>query len=286
MTLDNLIRYNENLTPIENQLAQYILTHKDVVEKLSITDLSEITFVSKSAIHRFCKKIGFNGYNELKVKIAQDIANQNTSVQQIDVNYPFDAEDSPRMIAQKLLRLYESTITDTHNFIDMIELNKVSQLLNSAQIIDIYTHAHNISIAENFQDKMRSIGRMVNCADAFYTQRCMATASRLSHVAIILSYSGRAYFIPSITKTLYKKKIPIVLIGKAGNNQFSHLFQHRLYISDQENLRNRISQFSSHIAMQYLLDVLYGCIFNLSYHENIKYIQETISIIDDRNLNE
>lgn len=286
MNLDNLIKYADNLTPTENQLAKYILANKDIVEKASITELSELTFVSKSAIYRFCKTIGLDGYNELKVKIAQDMPDQNDSVRQIDINYPFGAEDSPRMIAQKLLYLYSSTITDTHNFIDIVELTTISKLINKADIIDIYTHAHNITIAENFKDKMRSIGRMVNCSDSFYNQRCMATASRLNHVAIILSYSGKATFIPSISKTLYKKKIPMVLIGKAGNNKSTSLIQHRLYISDRENLRDRISQFSSHIAMQYMLDVLYGCIFKLNYHENMNYIHETINIIDDRNLNE
>lgn len=286
MILDNLIKYTDNLTPTENQLAQYILANEDIVEKASITELAELTFVSKSAIYRFCKTIGLNGYNELKVKIAQDKTNQNDSARQIDINYPFGAEDSPRMIAQTLLHLYSSTIADTHNFIDMVELATISKLINKAEVIDIYTHAHNINIAENFKDKMRSIGRMVNCSDSFYNQRCMATASRLSHVAIILSYSGKATFIPSISKTLYKKKIPMVLIGKAGNNKLSNLIQHRLYISDREDLRDRISQFASHIAMQYMLDVLYGCIFKLNYRENINYIHETINIIDDRNLTE
>ncbi|MFT8351054.1 hypothetical protein [Clostridium saccharoperbutylacetonicum] len=32
-------------------------------EILSIQQLSERTFVSKSAIHRFCKKIGMDGFN-------------------------------------------------------------------------------------------------------------------------------------------------------------------------------------------------------------------------------
>lgn len=286
MTIENIIKYSDNLTPTENQLAQYILKNREQIEKYSIQELAEMTFVSKSAIHRFCKKIGLDGYNELKVKLAQDITIENTNVNQIDVNFPFDASDGNRMIAQKLLRLYESAITDTHNFIDMEELNKVVLLLYNAEIIDIYTHAHNINVAENFQDKMRSIGRMVNCSETFYDQRCMATASGKNHVAMILSYSGKATFLPPIVKTLYKKGIEMILIGKAGNNAMSNYIKHRLYISDRENLRNRISQFSSHIAMQYMLDVLFACIFRMNYKANIEYIQEIIGIIDDRNIND
>ena len=42
----------------------------------------------------------------------------------IDVNYPFEQHDSPRMIASKLMKLYETTVRDTFNYIDALELEK------------------------------------------------------------------------------------------------------------------------------------------------------------------
>ncbi|GIM30566.1 transcriptional regulator [Clostridium polyendosporum] len=286
MTIENMIKCCDNLTPTENQLAQYILQNKEQIEKLSIQDLSEKTFVSKSAIHRFCKKIGVDGFNELKVNLVQDIIEESKGENQIDVNFPFASNDTQGIIAQKLLKLYEASIKDTYNSINVEELSKSVTLLHNAEIIDIYTHAHNINIAENFQDKMRSIGRMVNCPKSFYEQRCTATASKRKHVAIILSYSGKATFLPPIVEILHKKGIEIIWIGRVGKNVVPNYIKHHLYISDRENLRNRISQFSSHIAMQYMLDVIFSCIFKMDYEKNIDYIQEVIGIVDDRNINE
>jgi len=284
MTIENMIKYCEGMTPSEHQFASYLLTHKEEISTSTLQELINKTYISKSAIFRFCKKIGLDGFNELKVKIAKDLADEKNLSTTIDVNFPFDARDSQRMIAQKLLLLYESAITDTHNFINTQMLNRVISLLHNARIIDIYTHAHNINIAENFQDKMRSIGRMVNCSESFYEQRCMATISSKEHVALILSYSGKATFLPQIVETLYKKNVPIILIGRAGNQTFDNYIKYRLYISDKEHLRDRISQFSSHIAMQYMLDVIFSCIFNMDYEKNISYINEVIKILDDRNL--
>lgn len=286
MTIENMIKCCNNLTPTENQLAQYILQNKDQIEKLSIQKLSEKTFVSKSGIHRFCKKIGINGFNELKVKLAQDIVEESKVDNQIDVNFPFDSNDTQEIIAQKLLKLYKASIVDTYNSIDLEVLNKSVKLLHNADVIDIYTHAHNINVAENFQDKMRAIGRMVNCPKSFYDQRCTATASKKNHVAIILSYSGRATFLPSIIEILHKKRIEIIWVGRLGKSVESSYIRHNLYISDRENLRNRISQFSSHIAMQYMLDVIFSCIFKIDYERNIYYIQEVANIVDDRNISE
>ncbi|MBU3216545.1 MurR/RpiR family transcriptional regulator [Clostridium estertheticum] len=286
MTIENMIKCCDNLTPTENQLGQYIMKNKYQIDQLSIQELAEKTFVSKSAIHRFCKKIGIDGFNELKVKLVQDIAVENKADNQIDVNFPFLPDDSQGILAQKLLKLYEASIADTYNSINLLELNKAVKLLHNADIIDIYTHAHNINVAENFQDKMRAIGRMVCCPESFYDQRCTATASKKSHVAIIISYSGKATFLPSIAEILHRRGIEIIWIGRLGKSVASNYIKHNLYISDRENLRNRISQFSSHIAMQYLLDVIFSCIFKMDYEKNLDYIQEVESIVDDRNISE
>ena len=147
MTIENMIKCCDNLTPTESQLGQYILQNKEQIEKLSIEKLSEKTFISKSAIHRFCKKIGVDGFNELKVRIVRDIIEENKEDNQIDVNFPFEPDDSQKTIVQKLLKLYEASIADTYNSIDAEELNKAAVLFHDADIIDIYTHAHNINFA-------------------------------------------------------------------------------------------------------------------------------------------
>lgn len=286
MTIENMIKCCDNLTPTENQLAQYILKNKEDVEKLSILKLSEKAFVSKATIQRFCKKIGIDGFNELKVKVVQDVIEESKRDNQIDVNFPFLHNDDQEIVIQKLRKLYEASIADTYNSINLLELNKSVKLLHSADNIDIYTHAHNINVAENFQDKMRAIGRIVSCPKSFYDQRCTATASKKNHVAIIISYSGKATFLPSIVEILNKKGIEIIWIGRLGKSIASNYIRHNLYISDRENLRNRISQFSSHIAMQYMLDVIFSCIFKVDYEKNMDYIQEVANIVDDRNIND
>lgn len=56
MQIEKRIHKCSHLTPVENEIAYYILSHKDEVINYSIQELSEQIHVSKSAIHRFCKK--------------------------------------------------------------------------------------------------------------------------------------------------------------------------------------------------------------------------------------
>lgn len=282
MKLEKRIELCDSMTPLESEIASYILNNKDAVTKLKIQELADILFISKSAIHRFVKKIGFNGFNDLKVSIAKENADLLENYSYINVNYPFQAKDNPRQIAFKLLELYEKAIKDTFEYVDLDQIKVVSQLIDSADVIDIYTHAHNSNIAENFQDKMLTIGKSVNCPSSFYNQRLTVLASDQKHVAIILSYSGKATFILPIVKKLYEKGVKVIQIGKAGSNYYSQYVTYHLSISDSENNRDRMSQFSSHIAMQYIMDVLYGCIYNEKRKQNTKYIYDSIDYMDDR----
>lgn len=282
MKLKKRIELCDSMTPLESEIASYILNNKDAVTKLKIQELADILFISKSAIHRFVKKIGFNGFNDLKVSIAKENADLLENNSYINVNYPFQAKDNPRQIAFKLLELYEKAIKDTFEYVDLDQIKAVSQLIDSADVIDVYTHAHNSNIAENFQDKMLTIGRSVNCPSSFYNQRLTVLASDQKHVAIILSYSGKATFILPIVKKLYEKGVKVIQIGKAGSNYYSQYVTYHLSISDSENNRDRMSQFSSHIAMQYIMDVLYGCIYNVRRKKNTKYIYDSIDYMDDR----
>ena len=282
MKLEKRIELCDSITPLESEIASYILNNKDAVTKLKIQELADILFISKSAIHRFVKKIGFNGFNDLKVSIAKENADLLENNSYINVNYPFQAKDNPRQIAFKLLELYEKAIKDTFEYVDLDQIKVVSQLIDSADVIDVYTHAHNSNIAENFQDKMLTIGKSVNCPSSFYNQRLTVLASDQKHVAIILSYSGKATFILPIVKKLYEKGVKVIQIGKAGSNYYSQYVTYHLSISDSENNRDRMSQFSSHIAMQYIMDVLYGCIYNEKRKQNTKYIYDSIDYMDDR----
>lgn len=282
MKLEKRIELCDSMTPLESEIASYILNNKNVVTKLKIQELADILFISKSAIHRFVKKIGFNGFNDLKVSIAKENADLLENNSYINVNYPFQAKDNPRQIAFKLLELYEKAIKDTFEYVDLDQIKAVSQLIDSADVIDVYAHAYNSNIAENFQDKMLTIGRSVNCPSSFYNQRLTVLASDQKHVAIILSYSGKATFILPIVKKLYEKGVKIIQIGKAGSNYYSQYVTYHLSISDSENNRDRMSQFSSHIAMQYIMDVLYGCIYNVRRKKNTKYIYDSIDYMDDR----
>lgn len=65
--------YYPALTKSEKKVADYILANFKDIMYLSVTELAELAAVGETTIFRFCKKLGFKGYPEFKLLIAQDI---------------------------------------------------------------------------------------------------------------------------------------------------------------------------------------------------------------------
>ncbi len=62
----------QNFTYSENEIAQYILDNMEDVATSSITVLAEKTNTSEASINRFCKKLGYKGFNNFKIALVQE----------------------------------------------------------------------------------------------------------------------------------------------------------------------------------------------------------------------
>lgn len=78
MRLDDLVRQHyEQLNENDLYIWQYIHHHKRECAKLSIQELAEACNVSHTSIIRFAKKLGMDGYSELKVMIKWSLDHSN-----------------------------------------------------------------------------------------------------------------------------------------------------------------------------------------------------------------
>ena len=60
------------MTKSEKRIADYLMQKKWDLELMSITDLAEQCSVADSTIFRFCKKLGYGGYNDFKIALAKE----------------------------------------------------------------------------------------------------------------------------------------------------------------------------------------------------------------------
>lgn len=81
----------QSLNELEMLVYQYILEHMDNVPMLTIRQLSTNCHVSTSTILRFCSKMGFDGFSELKYTIKKEKQQEHSFEQYYDATVHVDS---------------------------------------------------------------------------------------------------------------------------------------------------------------------------------------------------
>lgn len=278
------LKYLENLTNTEKIIKNYILQNMKKASQLSQEELAQEVHCSTSAISRFVKKLSYSHYKEFQIQLIKDLSEDLHKEALIDYNFPFHKNNTQFEISKNIAHLYQDAITNTLSLIDIEQLHKAVHLLYHAKFIDLYAVTNNVQLALNFQDKMQTIGRYVNVSIISQTQRYMALASDKDHVAIIISYSGKTPEMIKVAQILKKQNTPFIYIGAPQDNIVKRLSTYQLYVTDREDMNIKISYFASHVASQYILDCLFGCIFKIDFEDNMDYHLNSYNLLDPREL--
>lgn len=263
--MDELI----DLTDNEKILVNFIKNKRFEFINLGIEDICSQSFVSKSTIYRLCKKLGLNGISQLKLEISS--GTRDYIHESFDYDFPIKRNQTEHEVIESLCTVYDRTINNTCNIMDLNELNTIVSQLKKAKVIDIYTSAGNLFFAENFKFQMTEIGVNINVPKEEYIQHLSASTSDNTHIAIIISFGGRSRCISSIIGILKEAKTPIILITSTDDNPLKKHAKYVLYMSSFENHFNKISSFSTRLSLLYILDVIYALYFKLDYDKNLKY---------------
>ena len=270
------MREATDFTPSEQQLAQTIMALGARLQGQSIKELAGMASVSIASVHRFCKKLGLEGFKELKVECARAEASHASDHVPVDINFPFKADEDASTIATRMGALYETTITDTLDLLNLNEITSSAQLIANAEHVDIYAHSHNVHPAQMFEERLLSIGKPVSCPLTWEREIRCALGSDETHVALVISYSGLPRNIRELLPVLHKRQVPVIFVGSPAVRRRNPGLAAYLFVSDREHLQNRITQFSSHIAVQFVLDTLFSCVFARNYDCNRAFLTETL----------
>lgn len=274
MDIKHKITQGKELTPTEQQLGQMVLAMGEDVRGLSIKEFARQANVSVASIHRFCKKLGLEGFKELKVELMR-AASRADSAPEVDINFPFDATSSAQEISERMARLYETTLSETREILDPAQLDYAAKLVLRADTVDIYTGSHNLYPAGMFRDRLLSAGKSSTCYDNIEAQVRTALASGPDHTAIVISYSGLAPNLKEILPILSSRHVPVIVIGTPYCARIHPGFAAYLTVGDIESLSHRITQFASHIAVQYVLDSLYSSYFAKDYARCSEFLEQS-----------
>lgn len=270
MLVKEKLQLQQNFSGVEKTIANFFLEQPDQLHVLTLREIADIIYVAPSSIVRFCKKIGYQGYNHFKEDYFNELKYLSSLFQNIDPNFPFLSSDKNTVLAHKIAQLYQEIIQDCLSLIHHDSLQKAINLLNQSKCIYICTSGIQVELCQIFRSKMLKIGRQVivhQHAEDIYYDACYCDQES---VFIMISYTGETHKVTMTAPVLQKRHIPVIAITSYGRNSLSTQIDCCIHVSTRERLRENLGNFGFSLSVMYLLDVLYAGYFNLNYEEHYK----------------
>lgn len=271
----NKLREKNNFTSSDLVLSQYILNNTEIVLSMSIYQLSKNTHISTAGIVRFCKKCETTGFKDFKINLARDYEQKLLTIENVDANTPFSKNDDPLTVSSKISRLSIETITATQHLLTTQKLNDAINLIKKSNKIYGIGVSSNFIRLSDFQLKLLQINYHVLLMPLQAEQFYLSINSDNKDVAIIISRSGTTAEIVNDAKHFRQNGTPIIAITDDEQSPLSLYATVVLRIPKKETLPYGVSNFSSQISIEYILNTLYSCLFNKDYDANYNNLRKT-----------
>ena len=256
-------------TTSEKQVVDYLLEQQRNIQNKTTAEIAAATFSSKSTLVRIAKKLNYSGWTALKADFLNELDYLEKSVSCIDANYPFTKRDSLMTIANKIARLEIESIEDTLSLITHDDLRKVVDMIAKSSEINIFAASNNLLVAQEFSHQMSRIKREVKIHSIQGEILFNAYLAKQDSCGLIITYSGETGSLNQVAKLLVEQNIPVITITSMGENTTARYADAILRLCTREKLYSKISTYSTDAAINYLLNVIYSCVFALDYDANV-----------------
>lgn len=170
----------------EVKVAEFVLSQPEQIVLMRIVDLAGEVQVSEPTIVRFCRGIGCNGFQEFKMRLAQEMAVSHNIGQ-----FAIADDDSVADICHKIADTTLQRLSQVRNQLDPEQIRVAASALSQAVRVEFYGFGASAAVATDAQHKFFRL----QVATAAYSDPHMQAMSAvtLSHqdVVIAISQSGR-----------------------------------------------------------------------------------------------
>lgn len=170
----------------ERKVADYVLAHPDDVIHMRIVDLAQEARVSEPTVVRFCRAIHCDGFQNLKLALAQYLAHHPRPEQ-----FSLNEQDSARDYTFKVFDALVDTLKRVREHIDIDAIEAAVAELAQARRVEFYGFGASSAVAMDAQHKFFRL----QIPSAAYSDPHIQAMSALSlsqrDVVVAISQSGR-----------------------------------------------------------------------------------------------
>ena len=190
LDVSNLLRRIQAQLPTlrksERKVAGFILQNPAAMLPMRIADLAQAASVSEPTVIRFCRALGFDGFQSFKLQLAQYLGSSGNYVQ-----FSVSAEDSVADVNRKVFDATIGSLLTVRDEIDPKALENAIAALCAAKRVEFYGFGASGSVAIDAQHKFFRLQVSAAASTDPHIQHMSAISLRQDEVVVAISQSGR-----------------------------------------------------------------------------------------------
>lgn len=169
----------------ESAIAEVALAKPASVIQMPIAELAQCAKVGQSTIVRFCRVLGYSGYQDFKLHLAQDLVE---SAPYIGGSISF--KDNIDQLAAKIFQSNLQAVENTRQALDPQQIKDSATSIALARKIEIYGIGYSFFTALDAKFKLLRLGLISDAFGDGHLQVMGASALTKRDVAVGVSHSG------------------------------------------------------------------------------------------------
>jgi DNA-binding MurR/RpiR family transcriptional regulator len=250
----SLIRIRSSLPGLyaaEQKVGEAILADPEAVLTSSVTELASRAGASEATVVRFCRSLGYRGYQDFKISLARDLVSPIKSLHE-----ELEEDDDPGEVAAKVFRTHIQSLEESLAALDPKVFSRAAGLMAGARrilFIGVGTSAPNVLDANN---KFFRLGYDCTAQTDSHLQVMQAALLGPADVVVAVSHSGQTRDPIETVRVAKSRGAKAVAITNAALSPLAKLCDLVLVTASRET-RFRMEALASRIAQTTVINALF-----------------------------
>lgn len=235
---------NEEEDSSDKAISEYLLQHLETIDSLTINEIVDQAFVSHSSIRRFCNKLGYKNFSELKDSFT-DIA--------FPSNLHLREFESLGKYREELKLEITNMMTDMNQMVDNQTIEYVVDLIYKHKEIFFISANNTTSNLLKFQQELFYVNKIIRVVNSNYNNDFINKISKPESLIFVVSVSG--VFAEQVYNIMDEIKGQKILITANRNEEFTNPYHEVIYLSEKDVNSDSLGALGKY-GITYLFDLI------------------------------
>ncbi|GHU05839.1 regulatory protein [Betaproteobacteria bacterium] len=266
----------DDLRKSEVKVADYVLKNSEEVIHFSVSQFAEQACVSDPTIIRFCRALGFKGFQDFKIHLAQSIIPAVRTIHE-SMN---EKEEVPELV-RKVFEANQEAIRSTFGTLDFFSVQKTIDELCNAEKIIFHGLAGSAAVAMDAHHKFFRIGIPCEWFSDSHMAVMAASMMKPGQIFVAISHSGATHDVIESVKAAKNSGASTIGIVSYDKSPLSKIVKHTLLVGSSET-GFRFEPMASRIAQLCVIDVLSVGVSLLRSKEVISNLSKSRNVLSNK----